>query len=256
MRRRPLVAPDFVERPGAARERGGDPRDGVVRPLVSPDTLERPHLSPDAIGQIIERLEARTRRKVEDHDLFHARLENIAWEYLQTRVDLDEGPTAKEIRIAYERINNHFDAFYAEFDRVVDFSGFGMALGNALFDVHAPNFSWMVVNDEIERLRKDIERIGLVLYKALGEARKIAEVYSQGGNQRRPALKLIIPGLANLYEETVGLRAGTSREIEDGGPFVAFVNDFLDHVEPGMPNRRALAQTVHVALQRERARRG
>ncbi len=215
---------------------------------------ELPDISPAAIERIIERLEARTRRKIKN-PAFRVRLKQIAGWYLDDKVCEDKAPTPREFRIEYERLNRCFDAFRAQFIRLHDPPNFAMPFyytGRTPDEIADKDCG---VSPVIERIDNDIDQIGLLVHSAFEWACEYADQYRKGGNLpgRRWAFKATLFNLGRLYERAIDLRPGTSVETEDGGPFVAFVRDFLEVVEPGRPKNSGLAKTIKTALRELRA---
>ncbi len=223
---------------------------------------------------LMDRLEARTERKIRNRREFCRYIHFIAWVYrFEKRCD-DEDPTPKRLRINYGRMTQQFDAFRVEFECLLNYVR--VDLGTGLLFVAEPRAAVPLllalhnaVPNPIKRDRRILESLDLieqVLHDALDRAQKRADLHRHGGNRPRSAMKNTIPRLGRLYKREIGLDPGVSGEVEDGGPFVAFVRYFLEITDPDEANRAALAHTVYnslkrdrtirESLRRERARRG
>ena len=208
--------------------------------------------TPESVAWLISRLEKRTRRKIEDHELFRHNCEIYVCCYLRRKA-IDNSPTPKQYRIAWERMKRHFDGFRAEFDRLVDSINPHLEYREPFVDESGNSYT---EGELIDRVQEDVDQFDRKLQGALREASIVADGYQQGGRRKPLAFDGLIHFLGEIYYESVGLRPGTSREVEDGGPFVAFIRDILKIIEPDIPKRRALAQTIRASLKRDRASGG
>lgn len=220
---------------------------------------------------LMDRLEARTARKINDRREFCRYLGFITRSYFYEKA-CHEGPTPKELRIAYETMIQHFDAFRADFDGLL---GRGMLIVakpgrsgpflTALFrdagaepdaadELHTEVLKCLKALEPISRIRKDLDWFDRIIHEALGYAREQADNYRRGGKPRF-GMKYVIPNLGRLYER-VGVRAGVSGEMDDGGPFVAFVRDFLETVDPERAKNTQLTDTIKKILRQRRQQRG
>ena len=209
---------------------------------------------------LMDRLEARTARKINDRREFCRYLGFITRSYFYEKA-CHEGPTPKELLIAYETMIQHFDAFRADFDGllgrgtlIVAKPGRSGPFLTALFrdagaepdaadELHIEVLKCLKALEPISRIRKDLDWFDRIIHEALGYAREQADNYRRGGKPRF-GLKLVILQLGTLYEREIGVPPGVSGEVGDGGPFVAFVRDFLENVDPDASKRSALYKTV------------
>ena len=226
------------------------------RPMLSLEAMAQRALihyaprgeQPEFWTPLMDRLEDRTGRKIKNRHEFEREL-NISAFWFGLEEILDEGPTPKETRIIYEEMVQHFDAFRSEFESLLECSLWRPCPTGPLLkalpieDRYADND----LTEAINNFTEDLDRLERVLHKALDYAHNLADEDKRGGARKKFALNLVVNHLAKTYSEQIDHRAGTSREVEDGGPFVAFIRDFLDLVEPGK-DRKSLAQTIHGIL--------
>ena len=220
---------------------------------------------------LMDRLEARTGRKIKNRREFCGELSAITRSYYYDKAS-HEGLTPKEVRIAYETMIQHFDAFRADFDGllgrgtlIVAKPGRSGPFLTALFrdagaepdaadELHIEVLKCLKALEPISRIRKDLDWFDRIIHEALGYAREQADNYRRGGKPRF-GMKYVIPNLGRLYER-VGVRAGVSGEMDDGGPFVAFVRDFLETVDPERAKNTQLTDTIKKILRQRRQQRG
>ena len=206
----------------------------------------------------MDRLEARTGRKIKNRREFCRSVSLTASFYLFEKA-CDESPTSKQVRIAYEKMIQHFDTFRPDLEGLLHTAPAPPAEPLLLASSSDDSGDRYAVENPIEmmkRIREDLDRFDWLLREALGIAREWANDDRRGGNRERFAMKIVIPALGKKYESVIGLRPGVSGEMADGGPFVAFVRDFLELVEPDAPKRSALYKTIKDILREDRAFKG